>query len=145
MNYEFFCFVSDLKRQSDVDIGVHGEYAAFIDQCYDYEEREYTYRLCMFKDARQIPKGGGGDVTIGYWDSWNGPENNKYLTMKYGNGATCWNGPSRSLIVTFKCGLEHKIVDVREPTRCGYTMLFESPSACDERIASSIHSEHDEF
>jgi len=136
----------DLKRQADVDIGVHGEYAAFIDQCYDYEEREYTYRLCMFKDAKQIPKGGGSEVTIGYWDSWAGPTENKYLKMRYGNGATCWNGPSRSLTVTFQCGIEHRPVDVREPTRCEYTMIFETPSACDEKVATSeFHSAHDEF
>ncbi|CAF0988010.1 unnamed protein product [Rotaria sordida] len=138
--------IDDLKRQSDVDVGIHGEYSAFIDQCYDYEEREYTYRICMFKDAKQIPKGGGSEVTIGYWDSWCGPTDNKYLRMKYANGATCWNGPARSLTVTFRCGIEHKTVDVREPTRCEYAMLFETPSACDETIAiASVHPDHEEF
>ncbi|CAF1287861.1 unnamed protein product [Adineta steineri] len=138
--------IDDLKRQSDVDTGPHGEYSAFIDQCYDYEEREYTYRICMFKDAKQISKGGGSDVTIGYWEGWTGPENNKYLKMKYANGATCWNGPARSLTVTFQCGTEHKPIDVREPTRCEYSMIFETPSACDERIATAaMHQEHEEF
>ncbi|CAF2752166.1 unnamed protein product [Rotaria sp. Silwood2] len=138
--------IEDLKKQSDVDVGIHGEYSAFIDQCYDYEEREYTYRTCMFKDAKQISKGGGSDVIIGYWDSWSGPADNKYLKMKYSNGATCWNGPARSLTVTFQCGIEHKIVDVREPTRCEYAMLFETPSACDETIAATlIHPDHQEF
>jgi len=140
-------FSRDLKKQSEVDVGPLGEYSAFIDQCYDYEEREYTYRICMFKDVKQIPKGGGGDVTVGYWDSWSGPENHKYLKMKYANGATCWNGPARSLTVTFRCGLEHKIIDVREPSRCEYAMIFETPSACDETIAATttLHSEHVEF
>jgi len=100
----------------------------------------------MFKDAKQISKGGGSDVTIGYWDSWVGPGNNKYLKMKYSNGATCWNGPSRSLTVTFRCGIEHKAVDVREPTRCEYAMIFETPSSCQETIATgALHAEHDEF
>ncbi|CAF4795923.1 unnamed protein product [Rotaria sp. Silwood1] len=138
--------IDDLKRQAEVDVGIQGEYSAFIDQCYDYEEREYTYRLCMFKDAKQISKGGGSDVTIGYWDSWCGPTDNKYLKMKYSNGATCWNGPARSLTVTFQCGIEHKIIDVREPTRCEYAMLFETPSACDETIATTaLHHDHEEF
>jgi protein kinase C substrate 80K-H len=117
-----------------------------MDQCYDYEEREYTYRICMFKDAKQISKGGGSDVNIGYWDSWCGPENNKYLKMKYANGATCWNGPARSLTVTFRCGLEHKPIDVREPSRCEYAMIFETPSACDEALATTnLHPDHVEF
>jgi len=138
--------IDDLKRQSNVDIGHQGEFAAFIDQCYDYEEREYTYRVCMFKEAKQIPKGGGTDVTIGYWDSWTGPSTNKYQQMKYSKGATCWNGPARSLTLTFQCGIEHKVIDVREPSRCEYAMLFESPSACDEAIATAtFHPDHVEF
>ncbi|CAF3133827.1 unnamed protein product [Rotaria socialis] len=138
--------IEDLRKQADVDVGSHGEYSAFMDQCFDYDEREYTYRVCMFKDAKQISKGGGSDVTIGYWDAWTGPSDNKYLKMKYANGATCWNGPARSLTITFQCGVDHKIIDVREPTRCEYSMLFETPSACDEKIATTIiHPNHEEF
>jgi len=100
----------------------------------------------MFKDAKQISKGGGSDVNIGSWDSWCGPEGNKYLKMKYTNGASCWNGPARSLTATFRCGLEHKIIDVREPSRCEYAMTFETPSACDETIATTnLHFDHVEF
>jgi protein kinase C substrate 80K-H len=66
--------------------------------------------------------------------------------MKYTNGASCWNGPARSLTVTFRCGLEHKIIDVREPSRCEYAMTFETPSACDETIATTnLHFDHVEF
>ncbi|CAF4097964.1 unnamed protein product [Rotaria sp. Silwood2] len=138
--------IDDSKKQSSVDTGLHDEYAAIIDQCFDYEEREYTYRICMFKTANQIPKGGGSEVTIGYWDSWCGPKDNKYLKMKYSNGATCWNGPPRSLIVTLQCGTEQKLTDVREPSRCEYAMIFETPLACDETIATtSAHLDHVEF
>jgi Glucosidase II beta subunit-like protein len=75
----FFCF-SILKKQSGVDVG---PYSTFINKCFHYEKREYTYHICMFKDARQITNGGGGAVTIGYWNSWTGAENNKCLKMKY--------------------------------------------------------------
>ncbi|CAF0910911.1 unnamed protein product [Rotaria sp. Silwood1] len=138
--------IDDLKKQSNIDAGPHDEYAAIIDQCFDFEEREYTYQICMFKTAKQIPKGGGSEVIIGYWDSWCGPKDNKYLKMKYANGATCWNGPARSLVVTLQCGVEQKLSDVREPSRCEYTMTFETPLACDETIATtSIHLDHVEF
>ncbi|CAF0947525.1 unnamed protein product [Rotaria sordida] len=138
--------IEDLKKQSTVDAGPHDEYSPIIDQCFDYEEREYTYRICMFKTAKQISKGGGSEVIIGYWDSWCGPKDNKYLKMKYSNGATCWNGPPRSLIVTLQCGIEQKLTDVREPSRCEYTIIFETPLACDENIATtSLHSDHVEF
>ena len=134
------------KKESGIDIGAHGEYAAFINECYDFDERDYTYRVCMFKDVKQVSKSGGSDVIIGYWDSWSGPSNNHYLNMNYNNGATCWNGPARSIVLTLKCALEHRIIDVREPSRCEYAMVFETPSACDETIATaSPHSYHVEF
>ncbi|CAF2037209.1 unnamed protein product [Rotaria magnacalcarata] len=138
--------IQDFKKQSDVDLGPNNDYAPILDECFDYDEREYTYRICMFKTAKQISKGGSSQVTIGYWDSWSGPKDDKYLKMKYSNGATCWNGPPRSLTVTLKCGTEQKLSDVREPSRCEYTMTFETPLACDETIANrSLHPGHVEF
>ena len=134
------------KKQSHIDNELYSDYLAIRDQCYDYEEREYTYRICMFKIAKQIPKDGGTQVILGFWDSWNGPTDNKYLKMKYSNGAVCWNGPPRSVTVTFQCGIEQKIVHVREPSRCEYTMIFETPIACDETIVTaSVHPDHVEF
>jgi protein kinase C substrate 80K-H len=142
----FVC--SELKKQLNVDIGRHGEYAAFIDQCYDYDERDYIYRVCMFKEVKQISRANGNnDVLIGRWDSWSGPANNRYERMTFNKGVTCWNGPTRSMTVTLQCGIEHRIMDVREPSRCEYAMLFETPSACDENIATSSvsHLDHAEF
>ncbi|CAF4894085.1 unnamed protein product [Rotaria socialis] len=138
--------IQDFKKQSDVDLGPNSDYAPILDECFDYDEREYTYRICMFKTAKQISKGGSSEVTIGYWDSWSGPKDDKYLKMKYSNGATCWNGPPRSLTVTLQCGTEQKLSDVREPSRCEYTMTFETPLACDETIANRpLHPGHVEF
>jgi len=131
-----------LKKRQDIDLGEHDEFATMYDQCYDYEEREYTYRLCMFNKASQIPKGGGSEVSIGDWESW-GESPKKYTTMKYTNGASCWNGPARSLTVHLQCGIEHRAIDVREPTRCEYAMVFETPAVCDENIASKPSSHQD--
>ncbi|CAF2126423.1 unnamed protein product [Rotaria magnacalcarata] len=87
---------SNSRRQPNIDIGIHGEYSIFIDQYYYYNEREHIYTLCMFKNAKQISNSGGNAVIIGYWDSWTGQGNNKYLKMKYLNGNKCWGGPARS-------------------------------------------------
>ena len=66
--------------------------------------------------------------------------------MKYSNGVTCWNGPARSLTVTFQCGVEHKAIEVKEPIRCDYRMIFETPAACSETIANEpLHHKHVEF
>jgi hypothetical protein len=54
--------------------------------------------------------------------------------MKYSKGHTCWNSEARSLTVIFRCEIQDKIVDVQEPTPYEYTMIFETPSVCDEII-----------
>jgi hypothetical protein len=95
---------------------VMGEYSVLHDQCYYYQKRVYLYRLCMFNDVQQISNS-RDRVIIGYFNSWSGETNNKYLQMKYSNGDICSNGQSRSLTVTFRCGVENRIVDVQEPTK----------------------------
>lgn len=46
--------------------------------------------------ATQKPRNGGGEVNLGKWGSWTGPEDNKYTEMFYDRGQNCWNGPNRS-------------------------------------------------
>ncbi|CAF1018588.1 unnamed protein product [Didymodactylos carnosus] len=133
--------IEDLKKRLEIDFGPEDEFSTMFNECYNYEEREYTYRVCMFKTASQIPKGGGSEVVIGHWESW-GSEPNKYSVMKYTNGVSCWNGPSRALTVQLRCGIEHRAIDVREPTKCKYSMIFETPAACDKDIASKPLDQH---
>ncbi|CAF4474714.1 unnamed protein product, partial [Rotaria sp. Silwood2] len=136
--------ISYLNKKPDVDVGIDGQYSIFIDQCY-YEEPKYIYRLCMFKDAKQMSIVGGTAIIIGYWNSWAGPANNKCLKMKYSNGDTCWNGPARSLIVTFECGIENQIVNVQEPNRCQYTITFKTPLVCAKAITEELLDKHEEL
>lgn len=44
---------------ADVFMPLHG-------QCFDYSDREYTYRFCPFDRASQIPKNGGSEISLGY-------------------------------------------------------------------------------
>ena len=116
-------------------------------ECFKFELREYTYEACLFEHIDQIDKN-GGKTRLGTWNKWvEGDEVNssgiveKRKSQFYDKGINCWNGPDRSvkvirilIILKFylKCGSENKLIDVKEPSKCEYTLLFETPLACDD-------------
>ena len=64
-------------------------------QCFEYSDLEYTYKLCAFESASQRPKNGGSETRLGNWERWSGNELEPYSQMSYTRGAQCWNGPTR--------------------------------------------------
>jgi protein kinase C substrate 80K-H len=137
--------ISEIQRKLDYDVGSNEEFASMIDQCFEYDDREYIYRLCPFDKTIQKSKNGHGETSIGSWNSWEtDPAGRKYKIMSYTNGLTCWNGPARSTKVYLACGSENKITSVGEPNRCEYEMHLETPCACD-MSASTPNLGHDEF
>lgn len=99
-------------------MGVNGEFAAMVDKCFEYEDREYIYKLCPFEKTVQKSKNNHGETNIGNWKSWGEDPNRKYFSMIFDNGLGCWNGPQRSTKVIVNCGTENKLVAVSEPNRC---------------------------
>jgi protein kinase C substrate 80K-H len=96
-----------------------------LNQCYEYEDREYTYKLCPFSKTVQVSKSNHGETVIGYWSSWGSEDQgNKYSLMKFNNGLQCWNGPQRSTNVYLSCGLENKLISVSEPNRCEVIIII---------------------
>uniref|UniRef100_A0A673M3G2 Glucosidase 2 subunit beta n=1 Tax=Sinocyclocheilus rhinocerous TaxID=307959 RepID=A0A673M3G2_9TELE len=119
----------------------------------DFEEAEkalremddqirYIYRLCPFNRVSQKPKYGGSETNLGTWGSWSGPENNKYLLMKYDHGTGCWQGPNRSTTVKLTCGKETVVTSTSEPSRCEYLIEFTTPAVCQEPANTDL-SPHD--
>ncbi|KAG0699156.1 Glucosidase 2 subunit beta [Chionoecetes opilio] len=119
-----------LEETQVKDYGSEEEFRVLEGNCYDYTDREYTYRLCPFDKATQRPKSGHGETRLGQWGEWSGQEGDKYSRMLYSNGQACWNGPTRSADVHISCGTENKLVGVSEPNRCEYVFLFTSPAVC---------------
>ncbi len=117
--------VNDNKKKLDYDVGPNNEFASMIDKCFEYEDREYVYKLCPFDRTVQKSKSNHGETSIGNWKSWGDDDSNKkYLTMKFENGLACWNGPQRSTRVLVSCGIENKLVAVSEPNRCEVMLFF---------------------
>jgi protein kinase C substrate 80K-H len=87
--------------------GPNGEFASMIDHCFEYEDREYVYKLCPFEKTVQKSKSSHVETSIGHWKSWNQDGDNKYASMKFENGLACWNGSQRSTKVLLTCGLEN--------------------------------------
>ncbi len=107
------------KKKLDMDLGPNGEFASMIDKCFEYEDREYVYKLCPYDRTVQKSKSNHQETSIGNWKSWNDEDaSKKYLVMKFDNGQACWNGPMRSTKVIVSCGIDNKLVSVSEPNRC---------------------------
>lgn len=137
--------VRKIQQNLEKDYGLQQEYATLDGQCWEYEDKEYVYKLCLFQKVTQKSKSGGGEIGLGNWGEWAGPSHNKYSVMKYTNGIACWNGPNRMTIVNVSCGLETKLLSVTEPYRCEYKMEFMTPAACDDVSNAPEHASHDEL
>ncbi|CAG7818739.1 unnamed protein product [Allacma fusca] len=132
--------LQELNDALSLDLGDDDRFGPLFGQCFDLSDREYTYTLCPFQKSNQRGVNGGGEVHLGKWNAWSGPENDKYTSMLYDGGQACWNGPARSVKVNVQCGTENKILSVSEPSRCVYEMEFSTPAAC-QRIESATHDE----
>lgn len=127
---------SDIKSYLDIDFGEEEEFSTLKGECFEYTDREYTYKLCPFDKTTQRSKNGGSETSLGNWGKWE----TQYTQMKYDNGQACWNGPSRSTVVRLSCGKENQVVTVSEPSRCEYEMEFKTPALC-TKVEHPNHTE----
>ena len=133
--------INDLNKYLKISYGVDREFSHMYDQCYEFTDREYTYKMCAFGKVTQRAKSGGRETNLGTWGKWNGPANNIYSVMRYEDGEKCWNGPSRSATISLICGLEDQLLSASEPNRCEYVMTFSTPAVCE----ASKHTSHTEL
>jgi len=118
--------IQQLEKYLEKDFGPDDVFASIANQCFEYSDLEYTYKMCAFDYCAQKPKHGGSETRLGSWEKWSIP----HTQMGYERGVQCWNGPSRSTNVDLRCGGENRLVAASEPNRCEYLFLFETPAAC---------------
>jgi len=121
-----------------IDFGSEDEFAALKGECFEFSDREYTYKICLFDRVTQRQKSGGSETDLGNWGHWE----DGYRAMKYEGGQSCWNGPARSALVRMSCGQSNELLSVVEPSRCEYEMEFKTPALCSSAdSATKPHTE----
>ncbi|KAG6861374.1 hypothetical protein C0995_000780 [Termitomyces sp. Mi166 len=150
----------DEKKQAEDDLaevfnihgfGRDGEWKKLDDHCMRIDQGDYTYELCLFKEAKQIPKNGGSTFNLGRFDSWNSDESVKpgepefYRKQVYKHGTRCWNGPERSVILLLSCGTENALLTVAELEKCEYQFTATTPALCLPLDADLENGSRDEF
>ena len=128
--------IAEIDRYLGTNFGADDQFSPLYEQCFEYTDREYVYKLCMYKQVTQRSKSGGRETTLGNWESWDGEDNS---VMKYTGGEKCWNGPNRSMTVRMVCGAEEAILSAGEPDRCEYAMEFATPASCKDPSAPGEH------
>mmetsp|Transcript_18697 Transcript_18697/g.31152 ORF Transcript_18697/g.31152 Transcript_18697/m.31152 type:complete len:613 (+) Transcript_18697:17-1855(+) len=135
----------DLVRASKDYVGFF-DLLALRNKCFDKQDGQYTYSVCLGKDVRQRDSGGGGSTLLGNFQNPSSGVQRLHepqkslpgLRMKFERGQHCHAFGPRSAEVLLSCGAENRLLESAEPSTCFYSFRMESPVACNDEFARSI-------
>lgn len=107
----------------------------YKDVALSVEDGGYTYSVHIMQKATQQDKS-NSNVNLGNYDKSEEMENGDII-MKFTDGQYCWNHGARAADVHVVCGVENKLLSVREPSTCYYLFELESPVACTKKFAET--------
>ncbi|KAI8321095.1 hypothetical protein GQ54DRAFT_325403 [Martensiomyces pterosporus] len=132
--------VSNLRELLEKDLGPQDVYLTLKDECFALNAGEYTYEICLLDRATQISNKDNSRQNLGSFTEFgtatevnsDGSETlvTDYTVHKYLHGTKCWNGPNRSLIASFECAEDIRVLSVTEPEKCEYHAKVTGPFAC---------------
>lgn len=125
--------VDHLNKFLGLDFGADNALHAIHGQTFEWSDREYTYKLNSYSDVTQSKP--GHSSTLGRYKKID--SDNPHL-MIYDSGDRCWGAPDRSTKVTMICGDQNKVLDVKEPNKCEYALIFQTPAACSQQALDAL-------
>ncbi|KAJ2705000.1 hypothetical protein FB645_002786 [Coemansia sp. IMI 203386] len=140
--------VSNLRELLNKDLGPDSVYMPVDKECYSLDAGEYTYEVCLLDRATQISNKDGSRQSLGSFTEFGKLSDGAlvdYSVHKYLQGTKCWNGPNRSLVASFECADEIKVLGVSEPEKCEYHAKMTGPFACvvsEETVSSEQNAEN---
>ena len=65
MPHKSFLSFSDIEKFINLDFGPNKEYYSLKDQCFEFTDLQYTYKMCAFEKTTQRQKSGGMEHNLG--------------------------------------------------------------------------------
>jgi len=103
----------------------------FVGRCFNFTDVVYMYTFCPFHNVTQNElsnRWNGYHGVLGVWQEWK-IVNNTFSSMLMLEGDKCGE-LFRSVEIVFRCNDTEGVVEVTEPSKCTYLLVFATPKAC---------------
>ncbi|XP_055998542.1 glucosidase 2 subunit beta-like [Ostrea edulis] len=110
--------------------GPAGVFYKLSKSCFPHKALQYNFNVCPFQSVTQehFPT---ERWTLGGKSSWKQKSHGQFLLeMSGGDAVNCPEGRPRQSLILFLCGINDRVVELREDQRCEYVIKFATPAAC---------------